>query len=171
MYVNFSTFINILQNSKKDVIHSICNLYNITDDKGLPNVKLLIGSLHWLRKVRNSCAHNERIFSVKQKESKNNSNTGRIKERYIKQLRKSYSKGSEKRLMDMLVYFKYYLPDKEYKAMMTELQNKLERLKNAVQPNAFDNIRGQMGIKDLTDLEILKNLKKDEIKYHIFDKK
>ena len=29
-------------------------------------MKLLIGSLHWLRKTRNACAHNERIFSLKQ---------------------------------------------------------------------------------------------------------
>ena len=39
-----------------------------------------------------------------------------------------------------------------------------------LQPNAFDNIRGQMGIKNLEDLEILKNLPKKEIKYHLIDK-
>ena len=64
--VNFSTFINVLKNSKTDVTHSICNLYNMTDANGHPNVKLLIGSLHWLRKVRNSCAHNERIYCINQ---------------------------------------------------------------------------------------------------------
>ena len=168
--VNFSTFINILQNSKKEVTHSICYLYDITDEKGLPNVKLLIGSLHWLRKIRNSCAHNERIFSVKQKELKNRPNTGRIKEKYVKQLRKSYSRDSEKRLMDMLIYFKYYLPGNEYAIMIDELKNKLEDLKKFIQQNAFDNIRGQMGIKDLSDLEMLKTLPKQEIKYHTFDK-
>lgn len=168
--VNFSTFINILQNSKKSVTHSICNLYDMTDEKGLPNVKLLIGSLHWLRKTRNACAHNERIFSLKQNEVKNNPNKGRIKEKYIKQLRKSYSRESEKRIIDLLVYFKYYLPDNEYKYMMEEIQVKLEKLKDLVQPNAFDNIRGQMGIKSLEDLEILKNLPKKTIKYHCFDK-
>lgn len=168
--VNFSTFINILKNSKMSVTHSICYLYDITDEKELPNVKLLIGSLHWLRKIRNACAHNERIFSLKQKEIDQKPNTGRIKEKYIKQLSKSYSRESEKRLFDLLVYFKYYLPDKEYKNMIEEIQTKLEKIKGLLQPNAFDNIRGQMGIKSLEDLEILKNLPKKTIKYHSFDK-
>lgn len=102
---------------------------------------------------------------------KNNPNKGKIKEKYIqKQLRKSYSRESEKRIIDLLVYFKYYLPDKEYKNMMEEIQVKLEKLKDLVQPNAFDNIRGQMGIKSLEDLEILKNLPKKAIKHHSFDK-
>ncbi len=60
--VNFSTFIDVLQNSKTNVNHAICKLYSMYDDNNLPNVKLLIGSLHWLRRVRNSCAHNERVF-------------------------------------------------------------------------------------------------------------
>lgn len=54
--------------------------------------------------------------------------------------------------------------------MMEEIQVKLEKLKDLVQPNAFDNIRGQMGIKSLEDLEILKNLPKKTIKHHSFDK-
>ena len=62
--VNFSTFIDILNCSKKDVSHSICNLYDLYDDRGFSNVKLLIGSLHWMRKIRNSCAHNERVYCL-----------------------------------------------------------------------------------------------------------
>lgn len=53
--VNFSTFIDVLHNSKPNVTHAICKLYSMYDDNNLPNVKLLIGSLHWLRRVRNSC--------------------------------------------------------------------------------------------------------------------
>lgn len=104
--VNFSTFIDILKNSKTDVTHSLCKLYDMYDSNGKPNVKLLIGSLHWLRKVRNSCAHNERIF-------------------------------------DLLVYFKYYLPDKEYKKMMSEFQKMITNLQSGIFTNAFDNILKQ----------------------------
>ena len=57
--VNFSTFIDVLRNSKVNVTHAICKLYSMYDNNNLPNVKLLIGSLHWLRRVRNSCVHNE----------------------------------------------------------------------------------------------------------------
>jgi hypothetical protein len=47
----------------------------------------------------------------------------------------------------------------------------LSTLKQSVPPNAFDNIRGQMGIKDIDDLRILIGLPKDKINYNTFDKK
>ena len=166
--VNFSTFIDVLRNSKMDVTHSICKLYDMTDTAGHYDVKLLIGSLHWLRKVRNSCAHNERIYCIKQSPDRNG-NSGRILERYFRSLRPSYARGSEKKIMDLLVYFKYYLPDKEYKELILKIQEMLNTLKSSVTLNAFDNIRGQMGIKDMNDLEDLKNLPKSRIEYNKFD--
>lgn len=167
--VNFSTFIDILENSKTIVTHSICKLYDIYDLNGKPNVKLLIGSLHWLRKVRNSCAHNERIFCISQSQNARRRNGGRIIERYVSKLRSSYSRGSDKRIFDLLIYFKYYLPDKEYKIMMSGFQEMLSNLQNCISINAFDNIRGQMGIKNLEDLETLKLLPKTPVQYNKFD--
>ncbi len=167
--VNFSTFINILNNSKTMVTHSICKLYDMMDSSGKPNVKLLIGSLHWLRKVRNSCAHNERIFCIHQSQDSGRRNSGRIIENYISSLRPSYSKDSDKRIFDLLVYFKYYLPDKEYKKMMSIFQKMLTDLQIGISTNAFDNIRGQMGIKSLADLDTLKALRKAPISYNNFD--
>lgn len=152
--VNFSTFISVLKHSKTDVTHAICTLYNMIDANGLPNVKLLIGSLHWLRKVRNSCAHNERIYCIHQTYPQRR-NTGRIIENYFSALRPSYSRDTDKCIMDLLVYFKYYLPDAEYQLMMCELQEMLSNLQTQITPNAFDNVRGEMGIKDLSDLETL----------------
>lgn len=71
--------------------------------------------------------------------------------------------------MDLLVYFKYYLTDKDFKDMMGELQKMLLKLQSEVSTNAFDNVRGKMEIKNLTDLETLKNLPKTKIMYHKFD--
>ena len=167
--VNFSTFIDVLNNSKLDVKHSLCRLYDMKDSSGRYNVKLLIGSLHWLRKVRNSCAHNERIFCLKQSTDPSMSNSGRIHEQYLSSLRKSYSRDSDKKIMDLLVYFKYYLPTEEYDGLITVIQNMMEDLKNSVTSNAFDNIRGQMGIKNLADLEDLKNMPKAPIEYNKFE--
>ena len=168
--VNFSTFINVLQNSKTDVTHSICNLYSMFDKKGHPNVKLLIGSLHWLRKVRNSCAHNERIYCIHQSKQPNRNNSGRIIENYISMLTRSYSRDTDKRIFDLLVYFKYYLPNTEYQEMISTLQGMLNQLQCSISKNAFDNVRGQMGIKNLADLDTLKKLVKNSIKYNNFDK-
>lgn len=168
--VNFSTFIDVLSNSKTDVTHALCKLYDLKDDAGYYNVKLLIGSLHWLRKVRNSCAHNERVYCIKQIPDRNDKNSGRILEGYFKSLRPTYLKDKDKKIMDLLVYFKYYLTDKDFKDMMGELQKMLLKLQADVSTNAFDNVRGKMGIKNLNDLETLKNLPKAKILYHKFEK-
>ena len=156
--VNFSTFIDVLQNSKTNVTHAICKLYSMYDDNNLPNVKLLIGSLHWLRRVRNSCAHNERVFCIHQTQARNNSASGRILDPYYAQLPTSYSRCTEKNIFDILVYFKYFLPKEEFAPMIMELKNMLIELQNTLQPNAFDNVRGQMGIKNLNVLDTLMRL-------------
>lgn len=156
--VNFSTFIDVLHNSKTNVTHAICKLYSMYDDNNLPNVKLLIGSLHWLRRVRNSCAHNERVYCIHQTQARNNSASGRILDPYYTQLPTSYSRCTEKNIFDILVYFKYFLPTEEFTPMIIELKNMLIELQNTLQTNAFDNVRGQMGIKNLNVLDTLMRL-------------
>ena len=167
--VNFSTFIDVLHNSKTNVTHAICKLYSMYDDNILPNVKLLIGSLHWLRRVRNSCAHNERVYCIHQTQARNNSASSRILDPYYTQLPTSYSRCTEKNIFDILVYFKYFLPTEEFTPMIIELKNMLIELQNTLQTNAFDNVRGQMGIKNLNVLDALIALPKSKIEYHKFD--
>ncbi|MDD3747692.1 MAG: Abi family protein [Anaerostipes sp.] len=167
--VNFSTFIDVLRYSKKSVRHSICNLYEILDNKGLPNVKLLIGSLHWMRIVRNSCAHNERIYCITRKESRN-CQSGRIFEKYLKSLRQSYSRTRDQKVFDLIVYFKYYLPHQEFIQLISELKCIIYELKSSISNQAFENIRGSMGIKNLDDIDTLIGFSKDEIDYNKFDK-
>lgn len=167
--IYFSTFIKILQNSKPQVTHSICMLYDMTDSAGMPNVKLLVGSLHWMRKVRNSCAHNERVYSIGPDHNSKGYTIGRIKEKYFAKMRQSYLKEPDKRLMDLLVYFKYFLPVTEYAAFIKDLKRQLEKLQTQVPGNAFDNVRAKMGIKSLNDLDDLDMLPKAKIKYNTFD--
>lgn len=167
--VNFSTFIDILNCSKKDVSHSICNLYGLYDDRGFSNVKLLIGSLHWMRKIRNSCAHNERVYCLS-RTSEQRRRSGRIIEKYLRMLNSGYTRDREQRLFDLFVYFKYFLPNTEYKQFITELKGMLKNLQSKIHPHAFEYIRGQMGIRNLEDLDTLLNLPKDDIEYNKFDK-
>lgn len=89
--VNFSTFIDLVKYSKTDVSHSLCHLYGLEEDNGRPDVKLLIGSLHWMRKVRNSCAHNERVYCLSGHQERRG-NTGRILEKYFRLLGSGYIK-------------------------------------------------------------------------------
>lgn len=167
--VNFSTFIDILNCSKKDVSHSICNLYDLYDDRGFSNVKLLIGSLHWMRKIRNSCAHNERVYCLS-RTSEQRRRSGRIVENYLRMLNSGYTRDREQRLFDLFVYFKYFLPNTEYKQFITELKGMLNNLQSKIHPHAFEYIRGQMGIRNLEDLDTLLNFPKDDIEYNKFDK-
>lgn len=167
--INFSTFIDIIRFSKIDVSHSLCNLYGLEDEHGHANVKLLIGSLHWMRKIRNSCAHNERVYCLTRKRERHG-NSGRILEKYFRMLGRGYVRDLDQRLFDLIVYFKYFLPKSEYKQFVSDLKSMLMDLQSKIHPHAFEYVRGQMGIKELTDLDTLLNLPKDEIEYNKFDK-
>lgn len=87
----------------------------------------------------------------------------------FRSLRPTYLKDKDKKIIDLLVYFKYYLTDKDFKDMMGEFQKTLLKLQSEVSTNAFDNVRGKMGIKTLADLETLKNLPKTKIMHHKFE--
>lgn len=167
--VNFSTFIDIVNSSPRDVSHSLCKLYGLEDENGRPNVKLLIGSLHWMRKVRNSCAHNERVYCISRSQDRYK-RSGRILEKYFHMLSPGYSRNLNQRIFDLLVYFKYYLPGSEYKQFINELKVMLANLQSKIHPHAFEYVRGQMGIKSLSDLDLLLGFSKDEINYNKFDK-
>lgn len=167
--VNFSTFIDLVRYSKTDVSHALCHLYSLEDDNGRPDVKLLIGSLHWMRKIRNACAHNERVYCISRSNDRRR-NTGRILEKYFRLLGGSYARILDQRIFDLIVYLKYFLPGKEYKQFITELKNMLENLQLKIHPHAFEYVRGQMGIKSLDDLDILLSFPKNEIEYNKFDK-
>ncbi|SNU04613.1 Abortive infection bacteriophage resistance protein [Lachnospiraceae bacterium] len=167
--VNFSTFIDVLQHSKIEVRHAICELFDIKDQNGYYDVKLLIGSLHWMRKIRNACAHNERIYCLSQSQS-NSQNSGRINDKYILQLRPSYSRDTSKHIFDIAVYFKYYLPQNEFKQFIREFKDLLIILEKNIVPQAFQNVRGQLGVKNIADLDLLEQLPKLRIEYNKFDR-
>ena len=160
--VNFSTFIDILDYSKRSVPHSICLLFDLIDEDGHPDVKLLIGSVHWMRKIRNACAHNERIYTI--------SDSGRLSNRYFELLGKGYTRVNEKRVFDLLIYLKYYLSQKDFKKIVGKIKAMLLELENWLNPNSFDYVRAQLGIKRIEDLEHLACIPKDDADYCKFDK-
>ncbi len=167
--INFSTFIEVIQVSKRDVSHALCHLYGLEDESGRPNVKLFIGSLHWMRKIRNSCAHNERVYSLT-RNSQNRGQTSRILEKYLRMLGGGYVRNLNQNLFDLIVYFKYYLPANEFKPFVSELKAMLTELQSKIHPHAFTYVHTQMGIKNLADLDRLLGFPKDEIDYNKFDK-
>lgn len=166
--INFSTFISIIKYSKADVSHSLCYLYSMVDSEGRPDVKLLIGSLHWMRIIRNSCAHNERVYCLS-RETDQHGQGGRIKESYLKALRPSYARDQAQKVIDLIIYLKYYLPASEFKVLIKDLKEAFRRLQASIHPSAFDYIRGQTGLKDLEDLDKILRLPKNPIDYNKFE--
>lgn len=147
--IYFGTFIDLIELSKPIVAESLCELYGIKDINNNNDIKLLIGSLHWIRIFRNACAHNERIYCLK--------GAGRIFDQEIRKYGNRYMRIKERKLFDLLVYLRYYMQKKEYQQLIKNIKDKLIKLQSSISVYAFDNIRGGMGIKKLEDLDILSN--------------
>ena len=158
--INFSTFIDFVNCSKRQVKDSLCTLYGMVDQRGFANHKLLIGSLHCMRKVRNMCAHNERIYTFDRK-------SGRIKEPYLCNLAPSYSREDNQRIIDLLVYLKYYLCSDDYYDLIIRINDMLSTLQSQIAPEAFNYVRAKIGVKNMSHLQYLL-LNPKSIKYNAF---
>ena len=150
--IRFSTFITTLTLCKDDVCASLCNLYKMIKDNGKPNYKLLINSLQFLRTIRNSCAHNERVYDVKRP-------NGRIIEPVILSMRKVYQRQRDQMIIDCLIYLKYFLDPKDFEELINHFYTLLVDLQSNISVNAFDRVRARLGFKNLDDVLILKTNK------------
>lgn len=155
--INFSTFIDFVSCSTEEVKTSLCKLYGLYDERCFPDFKFLIGSLHWMRTIRNACAHNERVYTMcrEKKYAGRRHSTGRIHCSYFKLLPSAYLADKEQRTVDLLIYLKYYLSSEDYGNLISEIEKALIELQKRIPPIAFDNVRGQLGIKDMRDLDLL----------------
>lgn len=162
--INFSTFIEFIKICKPDVINSICKLYSIYDEYNNLNPDLLISMLHCLRTVRNSCAHNERIYGFKR-------DNGRVNQPFITFLTKSttYTKHRAQRLIDLIIYMRYFMQDIEYHDFLFQIENQFILLQSQLNKNAFEKVRAETGIKNIDILDELSKTSK-EIEYNKFEK-
>lgn len=152
--ITFSNALQLLDKSCVNLKDSLCDLYDMKTSRGFSDYILLKGSLQWIRIIRNSCAHNERVFDI--------TTNGRIQSQYIYLLPPSYqiNRDRHKRLIDLFVYLRYYLCDAEYIGILDEVQILLADLKNKTNQNSYNHIRSRMGIKDASHLDILKKTSK-----------
>lgn len=160
------TFIAFLEQCKPQVKSRLCNLYGLVDGKGYPDHKLLISSLHWMRQVRNVCAHNERLFTYDG--ATRGQETKRRKAGMFQLLPNSYTRhDSPLKLMDLLVYFKYFLDETPYDDLMAQVIFLLTTLESRIPPIPFSRVRANMGIRDLHHLTRLRSEPKS-IHYYEF---
>lgn len=148
--IRFSTFITTLTLCKDNVCSSLCNLYSMVKENGQPNFKLLINSLQFLRSVRNACAHNERLYDIHRK-------NGRIIEPILLSLRPVYRRNRTQRLLDCLIYLKYYLDPNDFDSLVDQFYVLITDLSHNISLPAFDKVRSQIGFKKIDDIKCLKN--------------
>lgn len=164
--VYFFTFILFLDQCKPPVKERLCRLYGVCTSAGQPDPALLIESLHWLRQVRNVCAHNERLFTYDG--ATRGLVTHRTTDRYTCLLPPQYHSGqSPKKVLDFLVYCKYYMDDPAYRALVRQVQELLSTLDSQIPPTAFQYVLAQIGLTQACDLQCLLAEPK-RIDYHNF---
>ena len=144
--IEFKTFITLLRYSNDNVIKDLCDIYGIENTERTKAKDYLLSFLSWIRKVRNVCVHNERLYNYYGK--------GRIKETIIENTFGSrYSKYREaKYLFDLLVYLCYFLSSDEYCLLIDNLLIIIKEYKDVAGKELFKKIRKEMGIHDLNDL-------------------
>ncbi|OON98260.1 MAG: hypothetical protein ATN36_01125 [Epulopiscium sp. Nele67-Bin005] len=156
--LTFSNLIDFIEFSNSIVKDAICHRYQMIDNRERYDYKLLKGSLHWARVIRNISAHNERVYTVKQ--------SGKIIETYHKTLLPdSYKKDNCKKLIDLIIYMKYYLSKQDYYNLINKFGELLTNLSDTIPSKSFDYVRAQTGLKNLAHLEILTTSGTKEIFY------
>ena len=162
--INFSTFIEFLKICKPGVINSLCALYSIYDLDGNVNPKLLISMLHWIRKIRNACAHNERIYGITRENGRVNAPFA-----YFLKKPKIYTQHRFQKLVDLIIYLRYFLNNHDYLKFISDIQQSFFKLQGLLNPNAFQKVRADTGIRNIAILDELAAIKK-EINYNKFEK-
>jgi abortive infection bacteriophage resistance protein len=149
--IKFTSLISFISYCPKSLRISICDLYGIEYDSNNNEFNVLIGSLQWMRKVRNYCAHDEPLLDIAD-------GSNQIITKFHKTLTKAYNNyRNHRKLADLIIYLKYYLPNDDYVKLVNDFKTLLELLKARVEPIVFERIRASLGIKSLDILDTLMN--------------
>ncbi len=160
--IRFNTLIRFIQFSQVEVKSEFCNLYGIemTPNRGHKNelnFSVLLTTLHWMRWVRNSCAHNERVYGMLR--------TGQRKiTKYHGLLTSRYRYERDKNLVDLFIFIKYYLPHNEYVIFIGKIKDLLLDLEGKIYEEAFLRVKNAIGLRQIQHLDRLLNNPK-EIEY------
>lgn len=161
--IRFHTLIRFIKFSKVEVKLEFCNLYGIetsskrNNNNPKLNFSVLLATLNWMRWVRNSCAHNERVYGMVR--------TGQRKiTKYHELLIRRYSYERDKNLVDLFIFLKYYLPHNEYVHFIEKIKKLLVALEKKIYQEAFLRVKTNIGLRKVEHLDLLLNNPK-EIEY------
>lgn len=148
--IKMTTFTKFLDYSCKNVKIKICELFEMEYDSCNNDFKVLFGALNWMRKIRNACAHNERIMFI---EDDNKA----IITKYHKKLSNAYLKRRNKQIVDLLIFLKYVNTKRDYNKLIGTLTAELNQMRTVIGEVAFEKIRVGLGIRNIEHLQIISN--------------
>lgn len=149
--LSFGTLIKLISFTNDKYKKILCNLYGVEYRE--KDFKKLTSMLSLINALRNNIAHSERIIDFH-----GNSSNFRNITKYHKAL--GYKKREIEKFIDAVIYMKYFMPSKEYKAFIGELINEFTILKRKIHNNALMKVLKAMGIRtDMSCRNALESLK------------
>lgn len=81
---------------------------------------------------------------------------------------KPYINNRSQRLIDMIIYLRYFMQDIEYQDFIFHIKNEFLILQTQLNPNSFEKVRAETGIKNISVLDELSKTTKI-INYNKFE--
>ncbi len=105
--------------------------------------------LYFLNRIRNICAHGERLYSYK-KDRKRESTLPKLKiheKLPLPLINNTYQTGTDD-VLAVLICFKYLLPPNLFNASITEIQRNLSKMKTNINSNSAEYVLNVSGLKE-----------------------
>ena len=151
--ISYSTYLIFIKDVKKEVQNELTKIYQLQNTYGIYIFDYFYKIIDLFRELRNKCAHNEKIFDFE-------FNDERIDEIVsIELLRKGFKLPENIKLINIIIYLKYFLDDEDYKIFINRLLKELKRLYDKINKNSFYTVLSNLGINSSEMLKIIKNVK------------
>jgi abortive infection bacteriophage resistance protein len=157
----FSDFIDLIKLARPSTNERFCKIYGITKMDGSElkiDFRRLISMLQFIRVYRNACAHNERTFYLLKSDHSSKRSKGGFNDFIFNP--KRYTKDiCDVQLIDLLVSLKYFVDKDEYSLFIHQIIDFFEDLETCIPKSPYEKILSLSGIKLISDLENLADLR------------
>ena len=151
--ISYSTYLIFIKDVKKEVQNELTKIYQLQNTYGIYIFDYFYKIIDLFRELRNKCAHNEKIFDFE------------FNDEYIDEivsmelLRKGFKLPENIKLINIIIYLKYFLDDIDYKIFINRLLKELKRLYDKINKKSFYTVLSDLGINSSEMLKIIKNVK------------
>ena len=151
--ISYSTYLIFIKDVKKEVQNELTKIYQLQNTYGIYIFDYFYKIIDLFRELRNKCAHNEKIFDFEF----NDEHIDEIVSMEL--LRKGFKFPENIKLINIIIYLKYFLDDIDYKIFINRLLKELKRLYDKINKNSFYTVLSDLGINSSEMLKIIKNVK------------